>query len=356
MSASFCLLEQILPLGPDHPFAQTMLKHFNKLKTPPRSVLQYRTLPSQLNRFKSRGWNSVSICDLWQAWESDRFVTAKERSALDDVEPFDEWEEFLLFTRHYFVLHASFESQVDYQTNELSSLTTALPILLDCPLLNIKRWSDAPKRRFGESMDFVDTMGRRHLITLMGLGATSRSDTYDVYALDPNTTAPEICAIGPPPRMCCTLTDLGPHGKLLVGGRASPATVLSDAWLVETTEPLRWKSTWRLPRPLYRHSATRLRGSSLALLGGGKSGSSQVSDQFLLFDPSQGWKICKLEGDVPKATFGSSLVSFPRATHPDGQFHGLYSGGLGQDGCFVTKSYKWTLKMVNDEVRRAEKV
>ncbi|KAK7747003.1 tRNA methyltransferase ppm2 [Diatrype stigma] len=32
--AEFCLLEQILPDGPDHPFAQTMLHHFEKLKTP----------------------------------------------------------------------------------------------------------------------------------------------------------------------------------------------------------------------------------------------------------------------------------------------------------------------------------
>ena len=30
----FCLLEQHLPDGRDHPFAQTMLKHFDKLRTP----------------------------------------------------------------------------------------------------------------------------------------------------------------------------------------------------------------------------------------------------------------------------------------------------------------------------------
>lgn len=38
----FVLLEQILPAGPNHPFAKTMLKHFNNLNTPLNSVLTYQ--------------------------------------------------------------------------------------------------------------------------------------------------------------------------------------------------------------------------------------------------------------------------------------------------------------------------
>lgn len=329
-----------------------MLKHFNKLKTPPRSVLHYQTLSSQLDRFKSRNWNSVATWDLWQAWEDSKFVSSKERSDLDDVEPFDEWEEFLLFSRHYFVLLASSEAVANHRGHEPPSpTTTVLPILPNGPTIDIKHFPDAPKRRFGQSVITVDTLGRRNLIALMGLGGTSRSDTYDVYALDSNSQVPEICAVGPPPRMCCTVTDLGHYGKLLVGGRASPATVLSDVWLVDPTEPMRWKSTWRLPRALYRHSTSRLKGSSLALVAGGKVGPSQVSDQFLLFDPAHGWKICKLQGDIPKAAFGSTLVSFPQAAYSDGKFWGLYSGGLGQDGLFITSSYRWMLTADENEVR-----
>ncbi|RYP14919.1 hypothetical protein DL765_006061 [Monosporascus sp. GIB2] len=37
--AEFCLLEQIVPDGPDHPFAKTMLRHFEKLKTPLKKPL-----------------------------------------------------------------------------------------------------------------------------------------------------------------------------------------------------------------------------------------------------------------------------------------------------------------------------
>ncbi|KAM3469214.1 hypothetical protein MY8738_010154 [Beauveria namnaoensis] len=100
--AEFCLLEQIMPYGRGHPFAQTMLLHFDKLKTPPRSVRSYPTINDQSQRFKSRGWPSVRIWDLWDAWSCGEFVNVQERVALDDIEPFDEWEEFMLFARHYF--------------------------------------------------------------------------------------------------------------------------------------------------------------------------------------------------------------------------------------------------------------
>lgn len=100
----FCLLEQILPFGKSHPFAQQMLSHFEKLSTPLRSIEVYPTVESQISRFQERGWSFIEIKDLWQTWSSEQFVSDSERIALDDVEPFDEWEEFILFARHYFVL------------------------------------------------------------------------------------------------------------------------------------------------------------------------------------------------------------------------------------------------------------
>ncbi|KAI8154665.1 tRNA wybutosine-synthesizing protein 4 [Colletotrichum sp. SAR 10_70] len=105
--AEFCLLEQILPDGPDHPFAHTMLKHFNKLNTPIKSVYRYPSVASQEARFETLGWSAAESWTLWEAWANDLFMTSEERRALDVVEPFDEWEEFALFASHYVVILAS---------------------------------------------------------------------------------------------------------------------------------------------------------------------------------------------------------------------------------------------------------
>lgn len=91
-TAEFCLLEQILPDGPDHPFATTMTSHFLRLGSPIKSVSTYSTIPQQYYRFRERGWTSVDAQSLWSAWSSDAFITLEERQILDTIEPFDEFE------------------------------------------------------------------------------------------------------------------------------------------------------------------------------------------------------------------------------------------------------------------------
>ncbi|TAQ86262.1 hypothetical protein B7494_g5426 [Chlorociboria aeruginascens] len=105
--ARFCLLEQIIPAGQDHPFAQTMMAHFNKLQTPLRPMLNYPTSYAQEQRFRALGWNQASACNLWKLWSSSDFIGPAERQALDRIEPFDEWEELALFGCHYFLLTAN---------------------------------------------------------------------------------------------------------------------------------------------------------------------------------------------------------------------------------------------------------
>ncbi|RYP57123.1 hypothetical protein DL769_009673 [Monosporascus sp. CRB-8-3] len=104
--AEFCLLEQIVPDGPDHPFAKTMLRHFEKLKTPLKSVSTYPDLEAQRNRFYRLGWAYTDVESLWQAWSNNQWLSPDERKMLDRIEPFDEWEEFALFASHYCILIA----------------------------------------------------------------------------------------------------------------------------------------------------------------------------------------------------------------------------------------------------------
>ena len=114
----FCLLEQFLPEGPEHPFALKMIEHFEKLRTPLRCLVKYSKLQDQQRRFLRYEWSSVNVKSLWDCWLDPSIISITQRQALDQAEPFDEWEEFILFASHYFLLVASTSLQRDSTTKE----------------------------------------------------------------------------------------------------------------------------------------------------------------------------------------------------------------------------------------------
>lgn len=355
--AEFCLLEQLLPHGEHHPFAQTMLAHFNKLKTPPRSVKQYPTLATQEERFKSRGWSSIQLWDLWQAWSGNDFVSSEERTALDEVEPFDEWEEFILFARHYIVLHAYAEEQTDLtKTADQHQLETLSTQQEQLAATSFERIGDAPKRRFGHCMTTKSPIGQNFALHMMGLGINGRADTYDVFSLSGNVDVPSLPVTGPVPRMCSTVTNVGTFGQLLVGGRSSPANAFSDCWVFKELENT-WKPTWRLPVPLYRHASLRLGTSSLVLVSGGRTGSSGISNDYFLFNPTTGWSLCEVQGDVaPAPVLGGLLANSTDTQSTPGIFHGLIAGGIGHDGLIETAQYLWSLDTTGTNVSNLKRI
>lgn len=189
-------------------------------------------------------------------------------------------------------------------------------------------------------------MGRKFAANMMWTGTAGRADTYDVYSLGRHSDAPKLLSTGPLPRMCCTVTDLGDSGVLLAGGRGSPANALSDCWLFHKGAGCRWQSTWSLPVVLFRHGAVRLAGSSLALVMGGKTAASRMSDDCFVFDPERGWLRCRVAGARPRPTFGAVVCCSSQSTsNADGIFHGLLAGGMGQDGRIVGEKHSWRLDM-----------
>ena len=118
------MLEQFVPNGPNHPFAVTMLNHFEKIQTPLKSIGSYPSEESQCKRFSRNGWTSTDFRSLWEIWQDDTCTPTRLRQELDDVELFDEWEEFALFACHYFVLLASNPSNSQspyFKEREISS-------------------------------------------------------------------------------------------------------------------------------------------------------------------------------------------------------------------------------------------
>lgn len=337
----------MMPDGPSHPFAKTMIDHFDKIKTPLRSISRYPTKKSQEIRFLDTGWASVRAWTLWEAWSDEFFFSAAERSRLDQVEPFDEWEEFQMFSAHYCVLWASNVST--------SRAVAAKEDTVDRTDVSIS-YTEVKKgrgcRRFGGLLAVKDVMGRRFLVNVLGAAQTGRKTSYDVYGEGAQPSLLGHLPGGPSPRTNFTLTDLGDSGYLLTGGRLSPTTPLRDSWMFQRGVNV-WSRVHDLPRPLYRSSVVRLGNSSLALLAGGKFSESEIFDGFLVYNPQRGWRSCTITGSPrPAAVFGAILAfSGTWNTATTTTFHGIITGGINSGGTINSDVFSWQLDITDIEVR-----
>ncbi|KAI2617384.1 LCM-domain-containing protein [Hypoxylon sp. NC1633] len=347
--AEFCLLEQIIPDGEDHPFAKTMLAHFEKLKTPLKSVFTYPDLQSQRDRFTNQGWSQVDVNSLWQIWSNDWWLSADERRKLDTIEPFDEWEEFALFAAHYCVVIAKTSPESMPMVGSKSQAQEKLEIPLLFPKTDFKGYSGTRgQRRFGSTMKLKNHLGEQFLANTFGLGTSSRLRSYDLYAYNSPLQDVKTSHTGPSGRMCHTITDLGDHGSLLIGGRTSPSSGLRDCWLFSKMVN-EWRRADELPLPLYRHSVARLGHSNMALLIGGKSDPSTIFGGCLVYQPDTGWIECDIQGSGYVPVFGALLVSFQEISRPttaDGvQFRGVLAGGINHDGTIASQILRWVLTL-----------
>ncbi|KAK0626186.1 methyltransferase-like protein [Immersiella caudata] len=352
--AEFVLLEQILPEGEEHPFAATMLSHFRKLNTQLKSVRTYPTLQSQLERFSSKGWSSIQAWTLWQAWADGTFLNDEERRKLDEVEPFDEWEEFAIFGGHYCVIHAKTQpGEVKIAgTRDVSGHDRSWDALLPGRLSVQYDALSGQKgqRRFAAAMllsleDEINNQKGDIVVNTMGLGTKSRLQSCDIFSRGDHTRGMELAFGdgGPTTRMCHALADLGgDSGVLLTGGRAGPADVHKDCW-VFNKKTSSWAKTHDLPVPLYRHSVTSLGQPGLALLAGGRGPTTDLFGDFLLFTPEAGWTSCEVVGEVrPLAVYGATLASRGVKNEGNGYFHGFFAGGI-REGLIARQILTWEL-------------
>ncbi|SZF05396.1 unnamed protein product [Blumeria hordei] len=336
--AGFCLLEQLLPHGIEHPFARAMIKHFEKLETPLGSVNRYPAAKSQQDRFRVMGWKNVEVLNLWELWGSSSFLTPDERKSLDLIEPFDEWEEFALFANHYFLLNASTSEPVKarcvpWQVENILD-DSAWNVAYSVPNIQVAR-------RFAASM-FVKSQDRgKDRIALFGGMEQARMNSREEYTClkqDSLAPGPQNSDV-PSCRMCHTITDLGESGALLVGGRTSPDAGLADCWIYH-----KWLDYWErvdtLPWPLYRHQAISI-GSEFVLVSTGWINSFTISNSFLLWSRKLGWVKCNFCQNKPHPVSGSVLFKFPgdQTLKP----RGILAGGIGTDGVVMDDIWHWTL-------------
>ncbi|KAF1838075.1 LCM-domain-containing protein [Decorospora gaudefroyi] len=348
--ARFCILEQYLPQGREHPFAKTMLSHFDKLQTSIKAVKQYPSLPQQASRFRNAGWPTLTIArNLWDLWADDAFTPPALRHALDAVEPFDEWEEFALFGGHYFLLVASNTEQgKSTESVHDEGATTGCIKTTDAETISLQSWKQSTDaaltpRRFTAAF----LLGKDTVVFHGGQGTQARLSDMDVVKRDDHNGHINIqpCDSLPPARMCHTITSMRNDEALLVGGRGSPTQACADCWLYKSGT---WTKVDDLATARFRHCAvaitlgcgdTQFHG---VLIFGGKASDGAALDDCSLWTADNGWHSIPVDGPRPSARFGAAMSAIESPQNWGGE-NGVVAGGIGADGTVIEDVWTWSI-------------
>ena len=101
----FCTYEQIRP---HDAFGRTMIRNLQQRNIPLHSLLGYPDLQAQAQRYRKAGYGWAEAHDMLEAYA--QLVTPAERSRVEKLEPFDEYEEWRLVLSHYCLVVAGQES------------------------------------------------------------------------------------------------------------------------------------------------------------------------------------------------------------------------------------------------------
>jgi len=352
----FCLLEQHLPDGADHPFARTMLAHFQKLSTPLHTI---GTIDAMKQRFVVAAWpeSGIDCRSLWELWSDPTMLSPEQRRTLDAIEPFDEWEEFALFASHYFLLQAERKADQDYVSKSYRHSMAASRISVASEPIS-SNGSDADAENVLHVQEFAGPQVPRRFAAIVppatrgqdgdavglhgGMGTSERLGDCDTYSWF--QTAQHID--GPPLRhglMCHTITRLGgTNNCILVGGRTSPDKALADCWLRHNEK---WEKVQSLPKGRFRHCAvpvrlpTEPRPAHTLIVYGGRTSDGQVLDEWLLWSEETGWQILRVAGEAPSPRFGAAMIT----DHEEG-ISGVIIGGMTSAGRVLSDFWHWSLQ------------
>jgi tRNA wybutosine-synthesizing protein 4 len=360
--ATFCILEQITPAGPSHPFASTMINHFNKLTTPLQSLTKYPTLNSQGRRFLDEGYLHIEASDLHTFFYS--IMSPEKRKEALSMELFDEFEELDTFLGHYFILVANNLSRT--QSYLAPSKRQEIDEVVERQYIKWKRES-VPMSHISQGTQTAQVNDRVDLTSMenikpphrrfSAIAVAGRKDGFLIHGgLSDATrvsTSLQLCRESAPTifetektpsaRMCHTLTSLGDQRVLLVGGREAPNVVLNDTWIFDGE----WKRVEDIPIDggIYRHAAVQI-GPGKVIVYGGRHYKNFVSDEWFLYTLGQGWQGIPTGDrmdDWRPALWGASLV-WRKWDHGGGGL-GYLLGGVNEEGICTGDTYRWDLEL-----------
>lgn len=283
-NSHFLILEQLLPVGKYHSFAQKMLYHFQHLSSPLQCVENYPTKKDQINRFKQY-YPYVEIEDLFGNWS--QLVEDELKVKIGAIEQFDEWEEFIVFCHHYAIVHATNSpNSLVYSQQSVSpevAMISEQSILFDVNQLFF---------RLGELDKLLELKFpavchyKQYPLVHGGMSQTRNSDLLLCDVQTGNIIRSESETSEPTPRMCHTITNV--DGTIvMIGGRGRPGQPYKDVYRVDIGPNMRcrYEKMPDLPQERYRHASVAA-GSDQILVFGGLADAD--NGQFMMYDSKTG--------------------------------------------------------------------
>lgn len=329
----FIILEQLLPTNETrHPFGRTMLHHFTRLNTPLKCVPVYQTVSDQIARFQECGFPTVEARDLLGCW--DELISEEEKSKVRSVEAFDEFEEFVFYTQHYIVLHATNSPKCCFQNENklLDSTSLERETSLNLTYSSVTAPELLERKFMGAAVTKNDSI-------IMSCGSwQSRLNTSVVLSSEAEKL--EIKQHQLPSRMCHTFTAIGNDEFILIGGRNAPHRLLKDCWKLKSQDGVfEWAKMADMPAERSRHSTAKINDHQLICFGGLLTKSSP----FIIYDITRDeWKDVTISGDET-SSMKSLAMTFNVATQT-----GYIVGGLTTEN--ILSDVLFSFKVTGDSV------
>lgn len=264
------------------------------------------------------------MADLWSVWQNKEFIDDSERTSLDAVEPFDEWEGLALWAGHNFLLLATTEEARKAASGWIHAMVkttqndSSKPSSQSSSAL-VK--SNATSCGHGRINGIAIMRGESQLMHHGGTALETRQGSADVYT----SASQEAFPMTEPPINLnfATSISFGAGSSFFVGGRTSPLQASSSCYSSTTGE---WKQEAELLPARYRHSAAavEIHGWQAALVFGGKTSDGQILNDWQLFYDHE-WHDVEVQGPRPPPLFGAAMVAITSCS-------GVIIGGLNQAG------------------------
>ncbi|XP_058915351.1 tRNA wybutosine-synthesizing protein 4 [Kogia breviceps] len=342
-NALFVVYEQMRPRDA---FGEFMQQHFRQLNSPLHGLDRFPDAEAQQQRFLQAGWTACRAMDMNEFYHS--FLPAEERRRVENLETFDEFEEWHLKCAHYFILAASrgdalsqtlvFPPSETFPRIDPASPSGAFPASVvtgDSQGPDLKRYGHASvllspglilsAGGFGEQEGRHCRVRKFHLLS-----------RYCDFEWKGN----QICSSGTGAqwdgRLYHTMTRLSDTQVLVLGGRLSPVTpALGILQLLfcksEDNNPEDLNVTVTKVGPeedstlsCWRHSTTEVSYENqryLFVYGGRSVAEPVLSDWHFLHVGTMAWVRIPVEGEVPEGRHSHSACSC--------QGGALIAGGLG---------------------------